>query len=121
MNVKEFEKWCDDKNKKEIKKNWSYAEDFIYFDHREWKHKINFLAKFVKVLWSYWIWDCFIDEGIWFINDTESMYINEEFLNFCIDNKLEWESAYNFYHFNLEESSWKDIKEYKDSFIRFKK
>jgi len=104
MNIKEFEQWVDKKNNKEIKKHWTYAEDIIYVDYREWKHKITFLDKFVKVLWDYWCWDCFVDEVIWFINDTETTYINEEFLDICIKYKIFWEKARDFYHKNLDEN-----------------
>jgi len=96
MNIKEFEKWCEDRNKKET--------DYIYFDHRNWRHKIDYLDKFVKVFWNYWSWDCFVDEVIWLINDTETVYIWEEFLDLCIENKITWEKARDLYHQNLDEN-----------------
>jgi len=114
MNITEFEDWADKKNDKWVKELWTYFEDFIYVDYRKWKHKIDFLDKFVKVLWDYWIWDCMVDEVIWFINDTETTYIWEDFLDICIKNKILGEDSRNYYHFVLENSMWDKIMSYEE-------
>ena len=106
MNIKGFEKWCDDKNKNKDEDNQ------IYFDYREWEHKIDYLDKFVKVLWDYWTGDCFVDEWIGLINNIETVYINEEFLDYCIENKIYNEQAYDLYQDNLDANMDKKEWEY---------
>jgi len=36
------------------------------------------------------------------INDIETVYINEEFLDYCIENKIYNEQAYDLYQDNLD-------------------
>lgn len=118
MNIKEFEKFCNDRNDKWVKELWDYFEDFIYVEHNPWKHKITYLDKFVKVFWDYWVWTCDVDENIGFINDQEIMYISEEYLDFCIKNKLISEDAYYFYHEHFDAYTIDEKESYEDTLIK---
>lgn len=121
MNYEQFKKYYEDKNDKEVKKNWSYAEDFTWVDYMYWENKIDFLKEFIKVFNNYPMWDVLVDENIWFIVVWEDMYICKEFLEFCLSNKLKNENAYRFYYHNLENyMDW--IKEtYEESLIWYLK
>ena len=118
MNIKEFEIWTEKRNDEETAKYWSYGENYIRFEHNPWKHKITYLDKFVKVFWDYWTWTCDIDEKIGFITSQEDMYISEEYLDFCIKNKIIGEDAYDFYHEHFEAYTIDKKESYEDTLTK---
>ena len=90
-------------NDKETKKYGSYAEAYTWVEYYPWKHKIEFLDKFIKVFKEYPLGNVSLDENIWLIVVSEDMYIWEQFLDDCIKNKIyEW-NARNKYYKELEE------------------
>jgi len=119
MNIEEFKDYFRDRDNKWLKKLWEYYEDFAFIEHHSGKHKIDFLNKFIKVFWKHWCWSLLVDENLWFINDGEVIYLNEPSLDFMIKNKLIWDSAYDFYHLNLDNSMWKTIEKYEDTLLKF--
>ena len=121
MNIKEFQEWADKRNDKWVRQLWTYFEDFIFVEHNPWKHKITFLDKFVKVFWDYWAWTCDVDENIGLINDQETMYISEEYLDFCINNKIIGEDAYDMYHVNLDNNMWETRESYEETLAKLPK
>lgn len=125
MNFKEFKEYYEKLNDKETEKYWEYGEAYTWVEYISWKYKINFLDKFIKVFDDYVLWEVIVDEYIWFITNWEDIYINEEFLDFCIKNKLKKENAYDFYYKNLYdnmgENDVKDFISYEESFKNFKK
>jgi hypothetical protein len=120
--LKKFYEHYNKLNDKETEKNWCYGEDYTFVEHYEGKQEIPFLDKFIKVFKDYPLWTIIVDYNIWFVHDDEVVYIWEEFLDFCLENKLFSDKAYRFYHHNLEENSWDvDYIEYKESLLTYKR
>ena len=121
MNYQEFYNFYEKKNDEEIKKNWSYAEDFTWVEYSVWKETIDFLKEFTKVFYDYPLWTVEVDYNIWFIVVWEDIYINKKFLNFCLDNKLYNERAYYFYYHCLERHMDWIEETYEESLLTYKR
>lgn len=106
----EFDNFCNHYNKL-----------WINVKYYEWDREITFLHKFIEVMWDYQITSnntenrnyIIIDNNIWFITDrVGSFFIEEEFLDFCIENDLRWIKAFDFYDFmsdlifKLSDNNW---------------
>lgn len=123
MDIKEFIEHYEKLNDKETNKFWTFWDEYTDLEYNPWKHKINFLDKFIKVFKDMAFWTLFVDENIWFINNWEDFYINEEFLDFCIEKKLYKDKAYNFYYKNLDnnmEKTWDDLETYQETYEKTK-
>jgi len=102
MNIKDF------KNHYELK-TYKDPEDYTVVEYETWKHKIDFLEKFTKVFIDYPMFYITVDEHIWFIHNDETLYFNEEYLDFCIEHKLTDESAIDLYDLNLEQNTIREM------------
>lgn len=88
MNIEEFVAYHEKLNDKEVEKNWSYADEFVFVEHYAWKHKIDFLALYNEVIWRAILWEIIVDENIWFIVASDYMYIDKSFLELLKKKKI---------------------------------
>jgi len=95
MNKQEFANYFEKRDK-----NKDYT-DRIEAEFYSWEHEVDFLQEFLDVFWEYWESYLIVDEWIWFITDTECIYINKEYLEFCIEVWLKGEEAMTLYRNNL--------------------
>ncbi len=119
MNILEFKNYYRELNLTREEDDW------IFVEHYPGEHKINFLQEFIDILWESWDMYLQVDEGIWFINNTECVYIWREFLDFCKSKRLKGDKAMTLYYDNLDRNT--EIKDcdkyesYKDTYKRTKK
>lgn len=79
----------------------SYEYKPIYY-FWEWKYKLPY-EKFMKVFDTpedFWM-HMHCDKNIWFINDENTVYINEAFLDECLEKGLKNDKAIEYYEENL--------------------
>jgi hypothetical protein len=103
MKYEDFYNHYEKLNDKETKKYWTYAEDYTWIEYYPWKHKIDFLGKFIKVFKNLALWEIFVDENIWLIVILDDMYIWEQFLDECIENKIYKDDAWDKWYKELED------------------
>jgi len=112
MNLKEFINFYDEQNKTQTD-----IDDMTEIEYYPWKNKITFLREFTEVF-DIPMWYLYVDDNIWFITDEETFYCNKEFLDFCIENKIKWNLAYDLYHNNLEAHTNNKEETYKQTLDR---
>ena len=84
------------------------VEEEICVEHRRGREKnpcpnpIDFLDLYIEVIWTA-MYNIDIDENIWFINDTEVVFLSKGFLQECKDKWLKWEKALELYDKQLDE------------------
>lgn len=79
MNIKQFIEFHEKENDKEVKKNWTYAEEFVWVEHYSGENKVDYLWLYNETIWREILWEVIVDENIWFIVAAD-MFLWEEFL-----------------------------------------